>query len=668
MAIVLGIDTGGTYTDGVIVDLDKKKILAAAKTPTTHENLLTGIENVIAALAPEQRKIDYAALSTTLATNAIVENKGCRVGALILGHEPEAPLPQCRMAVLPGAMDLMGRETEPLDREKTRAAIEGFRGQVDAVAVSGIFSVRNPDHEKEVKALVREMLGLPVVAAHELTTALGIKERTVTAILNARLISVIDRLLSAAKEGLKKMGFDVPLMIVKGDGSLMNETVARERPIGTILSGPAASIIGATFLNGVEQGVVVDIGGTTTDIAVLQNGRPHLAEEGAKVGGWRTRVVAADVTTIGLGGDSRIFFDTVKKEIRLGPQRVLPIAAICAQYPSYFEELRRLQHRHVPVITNEAVEGYLCLKAPPAGLQLTKTQEKALALLADGPHTVVAIADALGVDPNLLALESLVHQDILALIGFTPTDMLHADGEYMAGHAEGAKLAAALVARRWGLTTEDFLQKVRKIVTENLCRHLLNSIWEYEKAPQKESGPMAEYLFQRAIWEKEDSLLSHGFTLKVPLVGIGAPAGVWLPPAAEKFHTPLLLPDHYAVANAVGAAAGKVMTIYRILVQNHENEGISVYAPWGKKNYARGLAFFGAEATDSQEERMNKAAAVAVAVGRKKMVEEMARQGIADYEILVEREDRRTGGNDESLRIHIETRLAIIAVGRPQWR
>ncbi len=359
MAIVLGIDTGGTYTDGVVVDLEKKEILAATKSATTHHDLIIGIRNVIHQIAEERKDIAYAALSTTLATNAIVEDRGCRVGALILGHGQEDGLPPCLSSLLPGSMNIIGRETEPLDPEKTKAAIEAFRGKVDAVAVSGIFSVRNPDHEVEVKAMVREILGLPTVAAHELTTALGVRERTVTAILNARLISVIDRLMCAAKEALREKGLDIPIMIVKGDGSLMNESTARERPIETILSGPAASIIGATFLDGAEEGLVLDIGGTTTDIAILKNGRPRLADEGAKVGGWRTRVAAVDANTFGLGGDSRVFFDQIKHQLCIGPRRVLPISSICIAFPSYLEEMQHLLYKHVAIIINEPVEGYM---------------------------------------------------------------------------------------------------------------------------------------------------------------------------------------------------------------------------------------------------------------------------------------------------------------------
>ncbi len=625
-----------------------------------------GIRNVIGQIITEKDQIDYAALSTTLATNALVEDRGCRVGALILGYRLEESLPQCECVFLPGCMDIMGRETEALDIEMTREAIENLRGKVDAVAVSGFFSVRNPDHEEEVKSLVREILGLPTVAAHELTTALGLKERTVTAILNARLLSVIDQLMNAAKAALKEKGFDVPIMIVKGDGSLMNESVARERPIETILSGPAASIIGATYLHGSEQGLVLDMGGTTTDIAVLKDGRPRLDSEGAKVGGWRTRVAATDANTFGLGGDSRIFYDQIKNELLLGPRRVLPIYSIAEKYPQYIEELKHLRFRKSAVITHETVEGYQILEAPDTVEGLSEVHQQILEILADGPHTVITIGEKIGKDPNLLTFEPLVKHGVIGLIGYTPTDLLHVTGDYTAGDPKGPQLAAELMARRWGLPLDAFLRKTRMAIIEKLCRVILDSVLDYEKAPKKENSPMVEYFIENALWGKKDSLMAHGFSLKIPIIGIGAPVKAWLPQVAEKFHTDLLLPNHYEVANAVGAAVGKVVTIYRILVQNHESEGISIYAPWGKKSY--GLETFANDDDQTQKARMNKVVAVAIAAGRKRMVEEMAKQGLADYDVLVEREDSTVSdGYSDNLKIYIETKLEIIAVGRPQW-
>jgi len=157
------------------------------------------------------------------------------------------------------------------------------------------------------------MCDLPVVCGHELSVRLNYVERANSAVLNARLLPLIKELLQAAGESLRQRGIDATLMVVKGDGTLISEQVACQRPVETILSGPAASVNGAQVLTGQKQAVVVDIGGTTTDTAMLENGTIRISERGASVAGWRTAVDAAKLTTIGLGGDSHLDFTADRK-------------------------------------------------------------------------------------------------------------------------------------------------------------------------------------------------------------------------------------------------------------------------------------------------------------------------------------------------------------------
>jgi hypothetical protein len=160
-----------------------------------------------------------------------------------------------------------------------------------------------------------------------------------TATLNARLIARVSMLIDAVQRAMTTMQIQCPLMIVKGDGTLaLAESVAR-RPIETVLSGPAASLVGAQWLSGLNNFILSDMGGTTTDLGVLQDGRPRVAEDGAEVGGWRTMVRAIDVRTIGLGGDSEIHIGANGK-LTVGPQRIVPIALLAERYP---DVLRLLQ-------------------------------------------------------------------------------------------------------------------------------------------------------------------------------------------------------------------------------------------------------------------------------------------------------------------------------------
>ena len=659
MSTVLGIDTGGTFTDGVIVDLDTKKILAAVKSPTTHRELMIGIRNTIQKLSgPDLKKVAYLAISTTLATNAIVENRGCRVGLLLLGYESEQELPPCECYVLPGKFNIRGEETEPLDLEKTREAIEGLRGKVDAVAVSGICSVRNRDHEETVKALVRKILGVPVVTAHELSMALGMHERTVTCVLNTRLVFVIDNLLHAVKQVLSECGLHIPIMVVKGDGSLMNETITKERPIETILSGPAASIIGATYLNGSTDGLVLDMGGTTTDIAVLKHGLPRLDQEGAKVGGWKTRVAAVEVTTSGLGGDSRIYL-TPQKEIKIGPHRNWPLSVICKKYPSYLGELEYALYHPAGLVLNEAFEGYFLLHPPSPHMELTQLQQKVIDAAADAPHTVTEIGRRIGVEPNLISFDFLLDYGILGAVGFTPTDILCLEGLYDAGDGAGAAIARAMLAKKSGLSPEAFITKAKAAVTDQICRAILDSALTYERVEIDPFGSdkAMDYFFHSAVWGKEDALVTNRFQLGLPVIGIGAPTRFWLPEAAEKFQTEAIFPAYHDVANAVGAAVGKVMTIFQVVVQNHEAKGVYIYAPWGQTHLKA--------AVNKEDDVMGRAVAMAIAKGKAIIAKEMREQKIEAYDVLTDRKDAKARISDGD-ELCIEIQLELVAVGHLQ--
>jgi N-methylhydantoinase A/oxoprolinase/acetone carboxylase beta subunit len=310
MTVALGIDTGGTYTDAVLVDHASGEVLAGAKALTTRHDLSVGIGQAVAAAfdgqAMSPAEVDLVALSTTLATNAIVEGRGSPVCLLLIGYDPalirqygfERDLVTRDVVYLRGGHDGTGNEVEPLDEAAAREAILARRDEVEAFAVSGYFGVRNPAHELRVRALVEELTALPVTCGHELTTRLNAVRRATTTALNARLIPLLRELIATVRRTLDEQGITAPLMVVKGDGSLVRAEWAMQRPIETILSGPAASVVGAWHLAGRRDVWVVDVGGTTTDIAVLHDGRPRLNPEGAQVGEWRTMVEAVDVHTV----------------------------------------------------------------------------------------------------------------------------------------------------------------------------------------------------------------------------------------------------------------------------------------------------------------------------------------------------------------------------------
>ena len=196
-----------------------------------------------------------------------------------------------------GGHDVHGNATA-LDLGPLEQALPELADSVSAFAVCGYFATRNPAHELSVLEMIRQRTHLPVTASHQLSSKLGGPRRALTTLLNARLISLIDRLIEATQGFMAARNIAAPLMVVRGDGALVSAAFARERPIETILSGPAASLVGARHLTGLDDAVVSDIGGTTTDVAVLDKGRPRLDPEGATVGGFRTMVEAVGMRNI----------------------------------------------------------------------------------------------------------------------------------------------------------------------------------------------------------------------------------------------------------------------------------------------------------------------------------------------------------------------------------
>ena len=282
MGYRLGVDTGGTYTDVVLVDSDHT-IKRSAKALTTHKELIVGLRNALeqASVNEYAAQVELVCLSTTLATNALVEGRGRRVGLILVGFT-EAQMQRANLkqalagdphVMLAGGHLACGTAQAALDVEGLNRFLADVDQHVDAYAISALFAPRNPEHEKQVQAVIEATSGKPVSCGHQLSSALDAPRRALTALLNARLIPLIDSLLVATQTLLAQKQIQAPLMVVKGDGSLIRAAVARQCPVETILSGPAASVIGAQFLCNEATVLVSDMGGTTTDVASLQKVR-----------------------------------------------------------------------------------------------------------------------------------------------------------------------------------------------------------------------------------------------------------------------------------------------------------------------------------------------------------------------------------------------------------
>ena len=587
MPKILGIDTGGTFTDGVILSLPDGRIAAKVKTPTTHEDLRACIRNCIEALpAGEREGIRLVCLSTTLATNALVEDHGCPVGLLLLGGRPEGKLPTETVRVLPGKMDIMGRVRESLSPAEAAEAVESLRGQVQAVAISGYASVRNPQHELLVKELVQERLSLPVACAHELTGSLGFYERTVTAVLNARLIPLICELIRAVELALAAVSCTAPLMIVRGDGTLMEARQARSRPIETILSGPAASIAGALYLTGLSDALVLDMGGTTTDIANVSGGMAKLRPEGASVGGWLTRVRAAEVYTVGLGGDSRIRPDG-GGAYAIGPERAVPYCVAASRFPAFGRELQALaadpERRCSQFIQNEA-EGYWKIADVPGA---DAEDQELLTLLEEGPLTHDSIARRTGIPDLYSRLDRLVRSGALARAAFTPTDLLHAEGLYSAWDTAASAAALRILALRLAIPEKDCASQIRAALTKKLTGACIRAGIFFDGKNPSQQDPLLQYITNQLLCDDAGSVLGVVPRLKKPVVAMGAPARAWTPCLQTSLQAQVLSPESAEVAGAIGAAVGKVLEQADILIRRDPvTKQFAVFAEEARTSFA----------------------------------------------------------------------------------
>ena len=586
-SLVLGIDTGGTYTDGVLLEYHSRRVLASHKSLTTKRDFSIGIEEVIAGIhIPDPSVVRMVSISTTLATNAIAEGKGKRVALLLLGYDPDLVTSfkmEGRFATphyyyFAGGHDLYGREKEELDLSAILAKVNQIKGQVDAIAVSSYFSPLNPEHENRVYHAVSSICDLPIVLGHQLSTKLGSIERATTAALNASLLAILQDFIIAVRRAMERREINAPLMVVRGDGTLMSDEFAARTPVETIHSGPAASAIGGRFLSHLDDALVVDIGGTTTDIALIQAGQVKVTEEGASVGDYKTAVKAANLLSIALGGDSQINLGR-DKELAIGPQRVVPLAHLAREHPQVHSHLKALSRRTWAQATPEWLEHWFLLREPDESLLETANQKSLVDVLRRGPQPVPEILKRLDLlHVAQVDARELLRQEIIGKSGLTPTDLLHVEGYYTPWNVEAASLALDIFCRFQFWEPTELRQRVWSHMTEVVVHAIVTFLSGRVLPPRAlpQDKDMGRWFFYNSLYPTHPHL-ETSFRLRRPIIGIGAPASVFLGDVADALHTDLVLPEYHQVANAIGAIAGSVMVTEEILVYPRlSSEGLEV--------------------------------------------------------------------------------------------
>ena len=659
MAISLGIDTGGTYTDAVLIK-DDTDILARAKALTTRQDLAIGVgaavRMVLSEASIDASVISLASLSTTLATNALVEGQGGRVALIYVGfsasdlkaHGLLDALKGDPVCVLEGGHLHDGLEASQLDERPLVAFLQKHKDDVSSFAVAAQFATRNPAHENRTIDLVRQITAKPVSASHQLSAKLGGPKRALTALLNARLVGMIDALIGRAETVLREIGISAPMMVVRGDGALMSSGQARDRPIETILSGPAASIVGARWLTGITHALVSDIGGTTTDVAILKDGRPVIDPDGARVGPYRTMVEAVAMRTTGLGGDSEVHFvsEGLSGGVTLGPRRLVPVALMAAEAPDIIMPALEAQRR---TTTPGEFDGRFVRAV--RGINIDGLMPRDVAFLERIGDQAHLLGSILRTRMEQSALKRLVERGLVQVAGVTPSDAAHVLGYSDVWNSDAARMALQLFGRRRTGAGEVLARdpkKLAEIIVDQLTHQTGISLLQAALAEERLDENLASHVLMQIGLGNHSGILRINTGLNIPVVGLGASAQNYYPAVGKCMGCEMILPLDGGVANAIGAIVGRIIMRRSGTITTTSEGRYRVHLESGPEDFIDKVVAF-QRLEDGLRVAAKKAALVA---------------GANDIEVAIDR-DIKTA-QVEAREIFVEATITVEASGRPR--
>ncbi|MBQ1332475.1 MAG: hydantoinase/oxoprolinase family protein [Lachnospiraceae bacterium] len=610
MKIGIGIDTGGTFTDAVAYDFETGSVLAKGKALTTHSRLEDGIGAALDTLPEEYiRSAEIVSLSTTLATNACLENKGSRCKLVIFGLNDEIiesnqiekrygiPLDSVTAVETNGSAD--GLRTDVPDWTELLSEKGNWLSDADVLACSELYSANNgAPAEKAFRQVIQDRFGIYTVCAHEITKELNVIARGATAMLNARLLPIINDFISSILADLKKRDCHAPVTVIRSDGSRMSAEATLNKPVETILSGPSASVLaGKGFYKG-DHYLTVDMGGTTTDVSVVIGGQPVPARGGIQLGNWRTTVKGIFAAPFALGGDTRVYSDFKSSSLRLGVRRVEPLCQAAAKWPEIKDMLSRIVNVRKKHINQFPLHEILYLLHEPDRPELySEDEQRLIRELKKGPLILEDLAERTGLDLFHFRTERLEAEEIIMRCGLTPTDFMHIKGDYTAYDREVSVLGARFLLASLGREDNEselsaLCDEVYEAVEERMYVKLVHILLRqmYPDRFGEEIDPQLDFLIRRA-WEDRRSakspILHQFFGSEMALVGIGAPIHVFLPEVAEALGAECILPEHHDVANAIGALQAEINSVVRLEVtQLHSEDGLVYVAhlPGGSRS------------------------------------------------------------------------------------
>ncbi len=541
---IIGVDAGGTFTDAVILNCATDTVLESIKIPTTHYDPGVGISRALEHLLQTTQipgdRIVRTVISTTLATNALVEGKGADVGLFVIGFNKRLDVPAEDIRYIPGGHKAEGIEQEPLGVEYLVDGISRMKGHVQAYGISALMSFVDPSHELVAAKALSLLDDKPVFCSHQASSRPGMKERGTTALLNAKLLPVMQTFVAGVKHSLERLGIGGDVRIVCGDCTELSLDEAVCKSASTIASGPAATAWYGSLIADTDTALIVDVGGTTTDITLIRNNHPVINDEGMTLGEWKTHVRAVEMFTVGVGGDSLL--TPLKGDAYiLGPTRVTPLCLAAQRLgPDSVSLFNQTLQWLGPELTSRIIF--------PLSSPLPEEIDPLLAWLhAHGPATLKTIRDSLGTAEAVLEkqLNRLSMKQRILVCGYTPTDALHCLEKLDFGDRHASTTGARSLAAFSHLSVQEFAHHVLTLARDTIARTIL----EYVAGREIHQG-LAAFLHRR----ETNPLVDITVRIKPPVIGIGAAAPFLLPEVATHLGTTVTFPEYFQVGNAVGAA------------------------------------------------------------------------------------------------------------------
>ena len=671
----IGIDTGGTFTDAVIYDFDGARIVAAAKALTTKEDLSKGILEALDGLPTEKiKEASTVSLSTTLATNACVENKGGKANLILIGADKRVFKKVGSMygltdekRILFVDMDEKAEYGQGVDWSVVEDYCDQLQeeGLPDAIGVVQLFArERNAAEEKEAKTIIENRLKIPVVCGHELHNDLNVFKRGAETMLNAGLISVIKSFLVSIKKSLNVREINTNVVIMRSDGTLMSETFTGSHPVETLLCGPAASVIGAQKMAQSENSVVIDMGGTTTDIAIIEKGLPVKVREGVQIGQWKTFVKGVFIDTFGLGGDSGIHI--IDRSVDIKTERFIPLCILATQYPEAnivgkLETINSSVEYHTQPLTD-----FFVLRKRIINEQgFSKSEIELCRNLENGPLSYSEAAEIIGSDVYSLKVHRLEEEGYIMRAGLTPTDIMHVRGDFDKYDTRASMIAAKFAAKCMVSDVEKLCETVYDEIVKKLYCNIVRVGIENRYPEFAKNGVgtdlkrMIELAYEEAKLDGSKQMINTNFISDFDLVGIGAPIHVFLPEVAKLLVANCIIPENTRVGNAVGAVAGNIAA-----------EGMAIIKPVTQKvevddEQLEGLSQFVVYASEKNKyfEKLSDAVAWGEKEAREDAVRKAKEQGAAGN-LIVKVETKEDIGEAKDVNVYIGTKIVATAIGK----